>query len=123
MSDTPTARMRQKHARYGESEQVGSRFSAVSPCWADNGHYDIALLGSRPQECQGHHRYPVRPAICLGPRRQDNEVDHVLRKLLPNPEQVLHIGVVDGSRHLHFDPEDLAVGALEDEVHFMVTVT
>ena len=52
----------------------------------------------------------------------DDEIEHVVMQLLPQPQQMPNVLVCDCRAQLHFDCDDTLVVALYDQVDFLSSV-
>jgi hypothetical protein len=78
--------------------------------------------GSGAQKSGRHHGDAVGPAVGRGSGGDDHRVEKVGTELRGQPAQMRDIAVGDGGPQLHFDSEDSAVIAFDDEVDLVVAV-
>ena len=72
------------------------------------------------EESERYDGDAIRPAVGPWAGREDHHVDDVFLELLLQPEEMLHIGVVNCPAEFHLDGEHPPVGPLHDEVDFPV---
>lgn len=76
---------------------------------------------SGAEQRQRHHGDPVRPAVRALPGRDNDEVDHVIRELLTQPQQMADVGVIRSGGQLDLDANHLTFRAFHHQVHFPLT--
>lgn len=75
---------------------------------------------SWPEERKWYDGDTIGPPVGPWAGREDHHVDDVFLDLLLQPEEMLHIGVVNCPAEFHLDGEHPPVGPLHDEVDFPV---
>lgn len=86
-----------------------------------SGRRCFADLGAEQRERD--YRDAVPAPICVLSRVENDGIDEITAHLVPQPREVLDIGIVDPVGELHLYGEDAAVGSLHDEVDLVVAVT
>ena len=76
------------------------------------------LLPSRSQECRRHDGDSIGAAV--GPRAgmHDHGIDTTFSEMLPKPEQVLHVVILNRRPKLHLDRQNPLIGPFHDQVDF-----
>lgn len=75
-----------------------------------------------PEERQWHHGHAILSAIGSRPGGEDHQVHDIVRQLIPQPQEMTNIRVIDRRRELHLDTHDLSVRPFDNQIHFAIPV-